>query len=124
MVRACGIQIDGMQGRVKRQKGLREAAERTAQAEAREGLKCALCGRPLGARVEWHHRVPKSKGGTETVPLHPICHRAIHAQISNHELAGELADMEELRAQEDVQRFLRWIANKPPDFYAPTRQRR
>lgn len=113
-----------MQGRVKRRQGLREVAERQARAEAQEGLRCALCGRLLGAKVEWHHRVPKSKGGTETVPLHPICHRAIHAQVSNHALAGELADLEELRAQEDVQRFLQWIANKPPDFYAPTRRRR
>ena len=113
-----------MQGRVKRQQGLREAAERAARVEAQEGLRCALCGRPLGARVEWHHRVPKSKGGTETVPLHPICHRVIHAQVSNHELAGEYEDLEELRARDGMQQFLRWIANKPPDFYAPTQRRR
>ena len=110
-----------MQGRVKRRQALREAAER---AEMQEGLLCALCGRPMGSRVEWHHRVPKSKGGTETVPLHPICHRAIHAQISNHDLAVEFAALDELRTREDMQRFLRWIANKPPDFYAPTRRRR
>ena len=84
---------------------------------------CALCGRPLGARVEWHHVVPKSQGGRETAPVHPICHRAIHACATNKELATELANLETLRAQEDVARFIRWVADKPPDFHAPTRHR-
>ncbi len=114
-----------MQGRVKRRQGLREAAERRARTEMQQdGMACALCHRPMGARVEWHHSVPKSKGGTGTVPLHPICHRAIHAHVSNHELAEEYADLDVLRAREDMQRFLRWIANKPPNFQAPTHRRR
>ena len=92
--------------------------------EMKDWAACALCHRPLGSRVEWHHPVPKSKGGTETVPIHPICHRAIHAQVSNHDLAEQYADLDELRTREDMQRFLRWIANKPADFYAPTRQKR
>jgi len=85
---------------------------------------CALCGRPLGSRIEWHHVVPKSKGGRETVPLHPICHRVIHASESNVELARLYATLDQLREQEDVARFLRWIADKPPDFHAPTRRKR
>jgi len=83
---------------------------------------CALCSRPLGRRIEWHHPVPKSRGGTQTVPVHPICHQAIHAAVSNHELAVAYADFDVLRAREDMSRFLRWIANKPPDFHAPTRR--
>jgi hypothetical protein len=31
--------------------------------------------------------VPKAKRGRETVPVHPICHRAIHANFTNAELA-------------------------------------
>ncbi|WP_419805046.1 hypothetical protein [Terriglobus sp.] len=68
--------------------------------------------------------MPKSEGGTETVPVHPICHRAIHAHVSNQQLATEYADLDVLRAREDMRRFLDWIANKPPDFYAPTRRTR
>ena len=112
-----------MQGRVKRKQGLRELEERTTRAKDPEQPICALCGRTLGTRVEWHHPVPKSEGGTNTVPVHPICHRAIHAHISNHDLAERYADLEALRTREDIQRFLRWIANKPPDFHAPTRKR-
>ena len=85
---------------------------------------CALCGRPLGNRVEWHHVVPKSEGGRETVPLHPICHRAIHASASNAELARRYPTIDQLREREDIARFLAWIADKPPDFHAPTRRKR
>lgn len=87
-------------------------------------IECALCGRPLGHGIEWHHVVPKSQGGRETVPLHPICHRAIHANISNKELARLYPTLEALRARDDVAEFLRWIANKPPDFHAPAHRRR
>ncbi len=110
-----------MGGRVKRMAGLAEAAARTAQAA--DDLPCALCGRPLGHRVERHHVVPKSEGGTQTVPVHPICHRTIHAFVANRDLATSYATMEQLRAREDIARYLRWIIDKPPDFRAPTRKR-
>ena len=111
-----------MGGRVKRKQAMREAEERTARANGPEPSVCALCQRLLGSRVEWHHPVPKSEGGNQTVPVHPICHRAIHAHVSNHELADKYADIDVLRRREDMQRFLRWIANKPADFHAPTRR--
>ncbi len=80
-----------MTGRVKRRAGLVAAA---ALAEARSGPPptCALCERPLGRRVEWHHLVPKSEGGRITAPVHPICHRTIHATLANHDLALAYAD--------------------------------
>ncbi len=85
---------------------------------------CWLCARPLGVRVQRHHPVPKGKGGRETVPVHPICHRAIHAHLSNGQLARIGADVAGLRADPGIAAFLRWIADKPPDFHAPTRARR
>jgi hypothetical protein len=83
-----------------------------------------LCGRPLGHRVEWHHPVPKSRGGRETVPVHPICHRVIHRTLTNKELARGFATAEALRAQPELARFIAWVADKPPDFHAPTRRPR
>ena len=83
---------------------------------------CALCERPLGRRVEWHHLVPRSEGGRDTVPLHPICHRTIHASFTNAELARGWSDPDTLRAAPAIRRFLAWIAGKPPDFSAPTRR--
>ena len=84
-------------------------------------LSCWLCARPLGRRVEWHHPLPKSRGGRETVPLHPICHRTIHATLTNAELARGFADVETLRTHPAIARFLDWISDKAPDFHAPTR---
>ena len=111
-----------MAGRVKRKAGLAEAEALVARAAAEPT--CALCGRALGARVEQHHLVPKSEGGRETAPVHPICHRTIHALIPNAELARSFADVEALRARPDMARFLRWIADKPADFHAPVRRAR
>ena len=85
---------------------------------------CWLCRRPLGLAVEWHHPVPKSRGGREVVPLHPICHRTLHNRFDNAELARIGGDAQRLRDDAEVERFLRWIALKPPDFHAPTRRRR
>ena len=112
-----------MAGRVRRKIGLAEAAARKAS-DADAPLPCVLCGRPVGARVEWHHLVPKSEGGTETAPVHPICHRTIHASATTAELARDLADPVVLKAHPHIARFLRWIADKPPDFHAPVRRKR
>lgn len=68
--------------------------------------------------------MPKSQGGRETVPLHPICHRAIHAAAGNKALAREYPTLDAVRALPEIARFLAWIANKPPDFHAPTRKPR
>ena len=109
-----------MTGRVKRKAGLAMAmalAERVATP-----LACALCRRPLGARVEWHHLVPKSEGGRTIAPVHPICHRTIHATLPNAELARTYADPEVLRAHPDIARFVRWVAGKHPDFHAAVRR--
>lgn len=107
-----------MGGRVKRMTGLKQAEARTLCAS--EVDRCSLCERALGRKIEWHHRIPKSRGGTEIMPVHPICHRIIHASVSNQDLATNFADLSVLKARPDIERFLRWIADKPPDFHAPT----
>ena len=88
------------------------------------GDTCWLCERPLGRRVQQHHVVPKAKKGRETVPVHPICHRTIHAHFTNAELVRLDGAREPLAGQEEVAKFLQWIADKPPDFHAPTRRKR
>ncbi|HET9428768.1 MAG TPA: HNH endonuclease [Allosphingosinicella sp.] len=89
-----------------------------------EAQACFLCDRPLGRRVEWHHPVPKSRGGRETVPVHPVCHRTIHAELDNKALQRGYADATALRAHPGIARFLSWVKDKDPDFHAPTRGRR
>lgn len=81
---------------------------------------CPLCDRPLGEKREKHHVIPKSKGGKETVLVHPICHRKIHKVFTRTELA-KLGTIEALKTNADMTAFIKWLARKPPDFYRRTR---
>jgi len=89
---------------------------------------CPLCERPIPsrARSSLHHLTPKLKGGTHrgTVRLHQICHSAIHARYSEAEIAKRLADVEALRTDPEIARFLIWVRGKPDDFHAATRMTR
>lgn len=89
-----------------------------------ESPRCWLCERPLGHRVEWHHPVPKSRGGRETVALHPICHRTLHANFGNAALARLGDDHAQIVEEPGIARFLGWISDKPPNFHALTYARR
>ena len=86
-------------------------------------MTCWLCARPLGEQVELHHPVPKSRKGRETVAVHPICHQTLHATFTNRELERFGTDAPRVREHPDISKFLSWIANKPPDFYAPTKRK-
>jgi hypothetical protein len=85
---------------------------------------CWLCGRALGRVVEYHHPVPKSRGGRERVAIHPICHRTLHRTFSNAELALFGSSVAVIRADPRIGRFLAWVVNKQPDFHAPTHRGR
>ena len=58
------------------------------------------------------------------MPLHPICHRTIHANFTNAELARTSETAEALKKHPAVARFVDWVASKPPDFHARTASRR
>ena len=81
---------------------------------------CPLCGRPIPPDVPQsrHHLVPRLRGGKggPTVLLHHICHKEIHATLSEAELARDFATMEALRAHPRLATFIRWVAKRPPSF--------
>jgi hypothetical protein len=79
---------------------------------------CPLCHRSLPGHsgTDWHHLTPRSYGGTTQVRLHKICHQAIHALLSEAELARDFASMEKLRAHAGLARFISWVAKRPPDY--------
>ena len=85
---------------------------------------CWLCSRPLGERVDWHHPIPKSRGGRAKVAIHPICHQTLHARFSNGELQRLGQDVATLRFDPEIARFLTWIEDKDPDFHVPTHRRK
>jgi hypothetical protein len=85
---------------------------------------CPLCGRPIppGVPQSDHHLVPRLKGGGRgpVVRLHRICHTAIHAALTEAEIARGFSDMAALRAHPRLARFAAWVAKRPPEFYART----
>jgi hypothetical protein len=79
---------------------------------------CWLCARPTGATVVWHHPVPKSRGGRDVVPMHPICQQTLIANFTNSELQRHGMDVEALLLNPNVRKFVDWVAKKDPDFTA------
>ena len=90
------------------------------EAEAAPVVQCWLCGRPTGKTILWHHPVPKSRGGRDVVPMHPICQQTLIANFTNTELQRHGMDVEGLLAHPSVRKFVDWVANKAPDFTAST----
>ncbi|MFZ4690376.1 MAG: hypothetical protein ACOYLS_14140 [Polymorphobacter sp.] len=67
---------------------------------------CWLCGRPTRKTVIAHHPVPKSRGGRDTVPMHPICQQMLIANFTNSELQRYGMDVEGLLANPGVRKFV------------------
>jgi len=89
---------------------------------------CPLCGRPIppGVAQSRHHLVPRLKGGKggETVLLHHICHKEIHASLTEAELAQSYTTITALRGHPRLERFIRWVAKRPPDFLSRSKGNR
>ncbi|MCR9124803.1 MAG: HNH endonuclease [Rhodobacteraceae bacterium] len=81
---------------------------------------CPLCLRPIPPDVKQslHHLIPKLKGGKggPTVLLHHICHREIHASLSEAELARSYSTIAALRDHPRLARFITWVRRRPPGF--------
>jgi hypothetical protein len=86
---------------------------------------CWLCARPMGKTIVWHHPVPKSRGGREVVPMHPICQQTLIANFTNSELQRHALDVEAILANPNMRKFVDWVARKDPDFSAsPSKKQR
>jgi hypothetical protein len=84
---------------------------------------CPLCDREIPpAQRDAHHLVPKSKGGRQTKFLHRVCHRQVHALLTETELARHYATVEALLAHRELQAFIGWVKTKPAKFFVPTRK--
>jgi len=89
---------------------------------------CPLCDRPIppGVPQSWHHLVPKLRGGKggPVVLMHHICHKEIHATLTEAELARSFNTVASLRAHPRLARFAEWVARRPPEFLSRVPGRR
>jgi hypothetical protein len=81
--------------------------------------KCLLCGRELAQPFNEHHLIPVSQGGTfePKVNLHLICHNKIHSLFTEKELAKQYYSIELLQANDEMQKFIKWVRKKKPSYY-------
>jgi hypothetical protein len=88
--------------------------------DAKDTPNCPLCLRPIppDAPQSLHHLIPKLKGGKggPTVLMHHICHREVHAALTETELARHFNTPEALRSHPRLARFAEWVAKRPPEF--------
>lgn len=103
----------------KKAKNGREKQEKTA------GSYCALCQREVEI-LSRHHLIPREEGGRygPTAELCQPCHSTIHLMLSNKELALQFNNIPALQAAEPLQKYLRWVKNKPVTRLANRRKKR
>lgn len=79
---------------------------------------CPLCTRIIDVNPSDHHLIPVLKGGRrgEKVTLHVICHGKIHSVFTERQLAAHYNTIERLLEHEEIQKFVKWVKNKPTDF--------
>lgn len=79
---------------------------------------CPLCGRSMieGPSLNRHHLVPRTFGGKEAVWMHRICHGKIHSVLTERELYAHYHTIERLLAHEEIDKFVRWVRRKDPEY--------
>ena len=87
---------------------------------------CQICGRDLvqGNSVNEHHLIPKTFKGKETITIHKVCHSKIHSVFTERELYNHFHTAERLREHPEMEKFIKWIRKKEPEFRARNRSTR
>ena len=84
-----------------------------------EAIECPICMR-ITPRRYWHkhHLVPRCKKGLNKGIIRCCinCGNIIHKLFTNKELAKKYNSIETILANPDIQKWAKWIKNKPNDF--------
>ena len=83
---------------------------------------CPICDRVMWKDIfiDRHHFYPKCMGGKETEYVHIVCHRKLHATFTEKELANDYYEPIRIRSHPEIDKFIKWIAKKEPDYYDRT----
>lgn len=86
---------------------------------------CELCGRPVQGLTR-HHLIPRSRHRKkrarrtftreqmqQVAMVCSACHRQIHKTFTEKELEEQYNTVESLKVQPEIDKFVRWIENKP-----------
>jgi hypothetical protein len=86
---------------------------------------CELCRREVDF-LSRHHLVPREEGGrySATAELCQPCHATIHLLLSNKELAVLYNTIPALQNAGPLQKYLRWVKNKPVNRLSNRRKKR
>jgi len=86
---------------------------------------CELCTRNVSI-ITKHHLIPLQKGGKkfETLSLCPTCHVQIHALFTNKELATHYHNLESLKKDQKIIKYLRFIENIPAGSHVEIKKSR
>jgi hypothetical protein len=113
-----------MNGRIKK-KQIANQVNSYSSALQTEEMICELCSRPIPkSQRDAHHLIPKSRGGIATVILHRLCHRQIHATLTESQLAQHYSTIDTLRTHPEIAKFIEWVSNKPNHIQAAIRKSR
>ena len=86
---------------------------------------CPICKRPFGKEMQDHPLKPKTfksrdksvHNDDNKVTIHKMCHQKIHATFSEQDLWSYYHTVDRLLEHEDIQKFVKWVKKKEPDFY-------
>ena len=60
----------------------------------------------------------------KTVILHRLCHRQIHALLTENQLARQYSTIEALKGHSEIAKFIEWISKKPTHIRASIKRSR
>jgi hypothetical protein len=86
---------------------------------------CPLCNRHMPAKERSsHHLIPvaEESDNSKRETIHRICHIKIHSLFTEEELALKYNSIEKLKEHEEIKKFIKWLKNKPDNFYDVSRQ--
>ena len=86
--------------------------------------KCPICSREMieGKSIDDHHLIPKTFKGKEIIALHKICHRKLHSVFDEREMLKYYNTVERLLENKEIQKFVKWVAKKDPEFYSGSKE--